>query len=85
MSHQADDWVVLHLLGYELDAIRGALSVAARILPSGKTKNDCAQALGMLIFAQQRAEGGSAAGRGIPLTGDELDAVLPDISNEEAT
>jgi hypothetical protein len=83
VNHQRDDWVVLHLLGYELEAIRGALSVAARILPSGKTKNDCAQALGMLIFAQQRAEG-TAKTIGVPLRGDELDGVLPDISNEEA-
>jgi hypothetical protein len=77
-----DDWICLKLLRYELETIRRALSIAAQESPG--TRFGAAQALGMLDFAQKRAEATTRAA-GIALRGDELDAVLPDISNEEAT
>lgn len=51
-----DDWMHLPLLRYEVATIRRALSGAAHTLPDGALRYDCAQALGMLVFAQGGVE-----------------------------
>jgi hypothetical protein len=52
----SDDWLVLHFLREEVETIRNALSGAERALPDSPLRRDCAQALGMVAFAEQRAE-----------------------------
>jgi hypothetical protein len=80
----SDDWICLNLLRYEYDTIRDALRDTLHSLPPGRLQVLCGQAQGMLLFARKRAEATTKAA-GIALRGDELDGVLPDISNEDAT